>query len=248
MKWFARIVHAWLVASLLLAAAATTDAAPPEAPKEPVKAKVGKPSLIDLKVVDKGAFGYALGFDKADCPFVRLYADDATTASFMAIPEKAGTYYVTFWTVGEKGYSQLVLVVEEDKPKPPPAPVPVPVPPAPAPTDPFSVSVAQAYAQEADPAKVQYVAVLAALYRNASVGTVNDESVKTNADLFADLSEASNQLAKSNSLPKAAIPLVRKAVATRLNASIGARPNDPISRPAAAAELAAAASALEALK
>lgn len=248
MRWFARIVHAWLVASLLLAAAAATDAAPPEVPKEPVKAKVGKPSLIDLKVVDKAAFGYALGFDKADCPFVRLYADDATTASFMAIPEKPGTYYVTFWTVGEKAYSQLVLVVEEDKPKPPPVPVPVPVPPTPAPTDPFSVSVREAYAQETDPAKAQYAATLAALYRNASQGTVNDDTVKTNADLFADLAAASDQLAKSNSLPKGAIPLVRKAVAVRLNASIGSRPNDPISRHAASAELAAAATALEACK
>lgn len=110
-------------AVLFLAMAPALLGAPPEVPAK-IEAKPGKPVLFDVKVSAGAKLGWAVGFDKSKCPIVRLHSDDPLVLSFMAIPDAGGDFYVTFWTVGEAGYSQTVITVGG-------APVPVPIDPKP---------------------------------------------------------------------------------------------------------------------
>lgn len=115
-------------AACLLAAAATLPAAPPDAPPVVSAKAVGKPVLFEIKY-DKGkSFGWAAGFDKSKCVVVRLQHDDPTVAAFMAIPDEAGDFYLTFWTVGEKASSQTIIRAGGTKPPVPVDPVDPPKP------------------------------------------------------------------------------------------------------------------------
>lgn len=113
--------------ALALALAAAASAAPPEVPAR-LEAKAGKPVLFDVKV-PKAGMSWAPGYDKSKCAIVRLHSDDATVASFMALPEEDGEFHLIFWTVGEKAHSRLVLAVGKGKPQPPVPVDPVPVDP-----------------------------------------------------------------------------------------------------------------------
>lgn len=113
----------------------TATAAPPEVPGK-LPAKVGQAVIFDVKADGTKEFSYAPGFDKSKCSIVRLFSDDPATASFMAIPNEAGDYYITFWSRGdkEKGYAQLVIQATGGAIPPPKKPddPPVVVPPIPA--------------------------------------------------------------------------------------------------------------------
>lgn len=107
-------------------------AAPPEAPAR-VVATVGKPKTFAVKY-DK-PFAYAPGYDAAKCPVFKLESDTETgTTTFLAFPDEPGEYHVILWTVGEKGYTRVVIVASDAGAAPPPKknPPTPPDPPAPA--------------------------------------------------------------------------------------------------------------------
>ncbi len=144
---------------------------------------------------------------------------------------------VAFWTVGEDYGATCTVTVGTPVP-----PVP-PIPPAPpAPVDQFTRDLATAYGNETAATRARDVAALASLYRSAATITVNDPTVKTYADLYADMKAASVTL-----LDPAAIPLVRKVIGGRLNAQFS-DPAKAIDRATTAAEFKATATALEALR
>ena len=115
---------------LLVMLSMFASAAPPEAPAK-LAVKVGVPVTFTVKVPEGKKFSYAPGFDASKCTVVRLFTDDTTTASFLAIANEPGVFYVTFWTRDEKeaGYSQLVIETSGGV-----APPPKPVDPPPVPT------------------------------------------------------------------------------------------------------------------
>lgn len=116
----------FLAIAVVMCAATIGTCAPPDAPKE-IEGKAGKVILFDVKG-EPGKVAFAPGFDKAKCPVVRLHSDDPTTLSFMAIPEVDGEYILTFWTQGDKTYTQTKLKIGKGVP---PNPIPDPVPPVP---------------------------------------------------------------------------------------------------------------------
>lgn len=214
------------------------SAAPPEVPKT-LSAKVGKPVLFDVKTDGAKPFGWAPGFDKAKCPVVRLYSDDPAVSSFMAIPDEAGSYVLTFWTIGagEKGFSQVVIATEE-KPVPPVPPGP-PIPPAP--TDPFSLAIQAAFTAELAPDKLTSAGKLASVYRMAAKSTVRDTTITTTGQLFDVMTKASRVM-----LAETAIPKVRAVIGSRLNPIFGT--SVTLDRDRIAAEFNAIADALSAVK
>lgn len=114
---------------VLILSGTLTQSAPPDVPKEVVGEK-NKPVFFDVKATNK-KFAFAPGFDKTKCPIVKLATEDDSpdVVQFMAFPAEDGEFYVTFWTTGEKKYSQTVLRIGKGKPVPP-GPLP-PVPPVP---------------------------------------------------------------------------------------------------------------------
>lgn len=126
-----RLRHVAPLALLLLTSVfpASLLSAPPDVPGK-LPAKVGKPLTFDVRIPPGKKFGFAPGFDRAKCTVVRLYSDDVTTASFLVIPDVAGEFYLTFWTEGEVGFSQTVIVANGSAPPPKDPKLPVD-PPAP---------------------------------------------------------------------------------------------------------------------
>lgn len=109
---------------VLLLTCATGFSAPPEVTRE-VVGKAGEPVFFEARG-DAAKVAFAPGFDRIKCPIVRLYSDDPSVMQFMAFPKSDGEYYVTFWTTGEKAYSQCVLKIGKGAEPVPPKPDPVP--------------------------------------------------------------------------------------------------------------------------
>lgn len=100
-------------------------AAPPEVPARLV-VKVGKPAVFDVKPDAGKEIAFAPGFDKSKCPVFQLQSRPGAPAAFFALPDEAGTYYLTFWSVGDKdaAFSQLVIVATPDGREPGTVPPP----------------------------------------------------------------------------------------------------------------------------
>lgn len=220
----------------VLLAAAAVHSAPPDVPKE-VRANPGQPVRVTIK--DGADVGYATAFDDADAFFDELAARPGQRR-FVFQTNTPGRYVVVFWTKGETEGVRTTIIVGDPVPVPVP---PGPMPPQPTPTDPFVKSVAAAYASETAPDRLASVQRLASIYRVAAKSTVNLVTVKTNADLVADMHAASRTFPE---LADGKIPAVRKAIGARLNTTLPSVA--AIDRALAAKELNAVADALESIK
>lgn len=127
------LTYVWVIVCLIVFATVVRGAppvivttAPPNVESE-ITGKTGEPLFFAVKGEPSKVFMIP-GFDKADCPVVRLYSDDENTLSYMAFPKKDGVFYLSFVTQGEKQYSQLIMRIGKGKPNPNPDPEPEPNP------------------------------------------------------------------------------------------------------------------------
>lgn len=126
---------AWCVA------AAVATAAPPVLSESEVKAVVGKPALLTVKVEAGKKLGTEKTFDPKALMVARLWSDDPTTFEFWIIPNEAGTFYLPFWTEGEtRGVTLKVVAGSGAKPDDPVKPDP-PKPDKPAPAEVYYFAV-----------------------------------------------------------------------------------------------------------
>jgi hypothetical protein len=145
----------------------------------------------------------------------------------------AGRYrLVAITAAGDELSEPATCVVVVTTPVPPgpvpPGPVPPgPVPPGPTPppnpSDPLAQTVQSAFQQETDPGKVQQIALLASLWKQAGSSLVQDPSVKTRGDLYAIIRKAGSTL-----LAESALPRVRRVIADELNKQLGTGASIPL--------------------
>jgi len=216
---------------LLFLAAPFLCAAPPEVP---ATLTVDPGQLV--RVVAKGdKIGFAKSFKDDDAFFDEL-APQPGTRRYVFQATKPGTYFLSFWTVGEDTGSTTVITVRGSVP-------PTPIPPGPPiPVDDFTKAVQAAFALETAPDRAISVGKLASLYRQAAKVTVNDPALTTYGQLFDVMKKASVSM-----IPETAIPQVRRVVGTRLNSQFSAAAS-PLDRAKIGAEFAAVAEALSAIK
>ncbi len=107
----------------------------------------------------------------------------------------------------------------------PTPPIP-PVPPPPLPDDPLVKALTAAWAQETDPQKVQQLATMLTVYRYTAINTVNDDKIKTVADVLASFQ---SEEAKRGVVPTT-LPKYRRAVADYLNTQIGRNPTTVVDK------------------
>ena len=122
--------------SAVLLSAVVAQAAPPVLSESEVKAVVGKPALLTVKVEAGKKLGTEKTFDPKALMVARLWSDDPTTFEFWIIPNESGTFYLPFWTEGEtRGVTLKVVAGSGAKPDDPPKPD------KPAPTEVFYFAV-----------------------------------------------------------------------------------------------------------
>ena len=130
-----------------------------------------------------------------------------------------------------------------------PAPPKPPDPPTPQPTDPLTSTLQTAYSQEDPAARADLAHKLAVLYSQAATTTVNDQSLKTCADLMAAFSEASSTVLGGDATK--ALPHIRQAIGAELSKQLPTLPSallDASVRAKAATQFVRMANLLGALK
>jgi hypothetical protein len=123
----------------------------------------------------------------------------------------------------------------------PPPPTPPQPPPTPPPTDPFARAVWDAYQLETAATKASDASAWAGIFRGA-IAHVDNPSVKTNADLHADLKAA---LASTR---PGALPRVKPVITNEITIVFGREPTKTIDKTIAKAELEKIATALGGLR
>lgn len=148
---------------------------------------------------------------------VLQYPDHAQVISLVP-----GNYWVGADLASADGDAVWCLVNAGAGPRPPPVPPIVPpdnppVPPVVPPSilTPYEQKLKDAYDQETDPNKTAYKSQLAALYRQG-VPYTQDPTVTTSGNLYSRLVSAENVLDKGGTLPKTALPLVKRVIADDL--------------------------------
>lgn len=116
----------WVWAAVVLAGAA--GAAPPVVPAE-VKAEVGKPVQLTVAGEKGKRVGTAKTFDPAAMIFVRTWTDDPAVYDYLIFPNRAGEFFVPFWTEGETAAAVVKVVVGGQGPIIAPTPDKPPVTP-----------------------------------------------------------------------------------------------------------------------
>lgn len=225
--------HALTIALLWIASAACCFASPKAVITGPTGGVPGDILILDASASGGDFFSWEVAQElDGDRPTI-LPIDNGRKCVVASVP---GTY-VVFLAVGDKDGIDTIkwqLKVSGEPPKPP-------APPAPTPAD-FAKLLHDAYAAEAEPEKARSVAALASLYRAAAKTTVDDATIKTYAQLFADMKTASASL-----LSPSAVPRVRKVIGDRLNPLFSGA-EQAIDREKVKAEFNAVATALEGLK
>lgn len=109
-----------LAVAVALAVVAGAMAAPPLPSTLELKAEVGKPALLTLKVPDGKKLGTEKTFDPQSLMLARLWTDDASVYEFWVFPNEAGTYRVPFWTEGDTKGVVVKVVAGKGTTTPPP--------------------------------------------------------------------------------------------------------------------------------
>lgn len=174
-----------------------------------VRAPVGLPCVIQAEASGRVKFW-------TDAP--GSVFDEAGKRVVIASP-KPSRFTVLAWTAQWAAPSEAavcrVVVGEGPGPEPGPGPAP-PGPPAPAPLSPLAQKLQPAYARDVlTGGKPEHKAALASLYQHASASVVAQLELKTVADLYAVLKQASASL-----LPATALPALRQAVAEWLKTQL----------------------------
>ena len=115
---------------ILLLFASLATAAPPEVPRE-IKARPGQ--MVRVVAKGEGEIGFARSFGDDDAFFDEL-AIRPGQRRYVFQSDKAGTYYLAFWTKGELEGSSCIIVVGDGKPAPVPPVKPGDPPPVTPPT------------------------------------------------------------------------------------------------------------------
>ena len=92
-------------------------AAPPVVQPE-LKADVGRPTLLTVKVEAGKRLGTEKTFDPSALMLARLWSDDPNTYEFWVFPNAEGTFYVPFWTEGEAKGAVCKIVAGKGVPPP----------------------------------------------------------------------------------------------------------------------------------
>jgi hypothetical protein len=217
-----RILAATLALSLLAASGPVPAVEPARGVQAPAQIDLTAGGMPQVVTVDNaGKLPVAVVNTTPALGFWQIVSASPGKLSFLAFSQTPGTYEVCFMVNGSSAAeppaetARTRIVVTGNVP-------PVPVPPGPnpptppAPDDPLYPVLAGIYGGDQLATKADAARKLAAVYSQCAAVTVDDQSLKTSADLFGVLSVAGKSV-----VPLPALQAVRERIATELQTQLG---------------------------
>ena len=223
-----RLLAATLALSLLAASGPVPAVEPARGVQAPAQIDLtagGMPQVVTIENAAKVPVAVvnttpALGF-------WQIVSPSPGKLSFLAFSQTPGTYEVCFLVNGATATeppaetARTRIVVSGNVPPVPVPPGPAPVPPTP--DDPFYSVLAGIYGGDQLATKADAARKLSAVYSQCAAGPVDDERLKTSADLFGVLSVAGKSM-----VPLPALQAVRERIAQELNDKLGTESATPL--------------------
>lgn len=219
-----RILAATLALSLLAASGPAPALEPVRGVQAPAEITLVAGGMPQVVTIDNAAkVPVAVVNTTPALGFWQIVSASPGKLSFLAFSQTPGTYEVCFLINGSTAAeppaetARTRITVTGSGPAPvPPNPNPPSPPAPPVPDDPLYPVLAGIYGGDQLATKADAARKLAAVYSQCAAVTVDDQSLKTSADLFGVLSVAGKSV-----IPLPALQAVRERIATELQTQLG---------------------------